>query len=105
MDLSSRHCFNHPEREAAVICPECRKFFCRECVTEYDDRMLCADCLLKIIKSPLAERLRLRHVKRIGVCLLGILTAWLFFYALGQALLSIPTPFHEGTVWKQSKNK
>jgi hypothetical protein len=28
------------------------------------------------------------------------LAAWLFFYLLGQALLSMDAAFHEGTIWR-----
>ncbi len=99
-DIAFRRCFNHPEREAAVICPECKKNFCRECVTEHDDRMLCARCLQKLLKTPFIKRFRLRYITRLGQCLLGFLIAWLFFYYLGEILLSIPASFHEGTIWK-----
>ena len=99
-DIASRRCFNHPEREAAVMCPECKKDFCRECVTEHDDRMLCARCLQKLLKKPFIKRFRLRYLLRIGQCLMGFLIAWLVFYYLGEMLLSIPTSFHEGTIWK-----
>jgi len=99
-DLSARRCFNHIEREAAVLCPECKKYFCRECVTEHDDRMLCAQCMQNLLKIPFIKRFRLRYLKRITLVGLGILMAWLFFYYLGEILLSIPTSFHEGTIWK-----
>lgn len=98
--IASRRCFNHPEREAAVICPECKKGFCRECVTEHDDRMLCARCLQNLIHTPFINRFRLRYITRLAQCLLGFLIAWLFFYYLGEILLSIPASFHEGTIWK-----
>ena len=100
-DIASRRCFHHPEREAAVICPECKKNFCRECVTEHDDRMLCAQCLQKLLKTPLIKRFRLRYLNRAGQCLLGLLVAWLFFYYLGEVLLSVPVSYHEGTIWKE----
>jgi len=32
--------------------------------------------------------------------LAGLLSAWLFFYAVGRDLLAIPDSFHEGTIWK-----
>jgi hypothetical protein len=32
--------------------------------------------------------------------LLGILIIWLFFYVVGRALVSLPSSFHEGTMWK-----
>lgn len=103
-DIASRRCFNHPEREAAVICPECKKDYCRECVTEHDDRMLCAQCLQKLLKTPFIKRFRLRYLKKFAQCLLGFLIAWMFFYYLGEILLSIPASFHEGTIWKSVKS-
>jgi len=100
--LTSQRCFNHPQREAAALCPECGRYFCRECVTEHEDRVLCASCLrdLKIDKgngpSITAPALRLSQA------LLGVLIAWLFFYYMAETLLSIPDSFHDGTVWEKA---
>ena len=44
-DLLHQRCFNHMLREAVACCPECRRYFCRECVTEHEDKVLCAACL------------------------------------------------------------
>jgi len=33
--------------------------------------------------------------------MLGLLVAWLFFYLIGSALLSIPASFHEGELWQR----
>ena len=41
-DLVHQRCFNHMLREAVACCPECRRYFCRECVTEHEDKVLCA---------------------------------------------------------------
>ena len=35
----------------------------------------------------------------------GLLTAWIFFYLLGAALLRMPTSFHEGTLWESSSDR
>ena len=35
-----------------------------------------------------------------GQALLVLVLLWLTFYCLGQALLLLPTPFHEGTLWR-----
>jgi hypothetical protein len=32
-------------------------------------------------------------------CLAGVVTAWIFFYLIGQGLLRVPSSFHEGTLW------
>lgn len=100
--LAHQRCFHHSRREAAARCPECGRFFCRECVTEHDDRVICARCLRKLVRRPLTERLRLAGIVRIAQCLLGVLIVWLFFYCLGRALLSLPADFHEGTLWRAS---
>ncbi|MEK7685231.1 MAG: rhomboid family protein [Verrucomicrobiota bacterium] len=98
--LSQQRCLNHAGREAVARCPVCHQCYCRECVTEHDDRLICAACLKKAFPPLARRRFRLARVLRAGQCALGMLTAWLFFYWMGQALLSIPTSFHEGTVWQ-----
>lgn len=40
-------CLIHTAREAVARCPQCRQFFCRECITEHGGRVLCAPCLAK----------------------------------------------------------
>jgi hypothetical protein len=39
---------------------------------------------------------------RTGQVITGILVLWILFYFLGQILVSIPSSFHEGTVWKSA---
>ena len=31
----------------------------------------------------------------------GVLLLWLVFFAAGRALVAIPSPFHEGTLWEE----
>jgi hypothetical protein len=99
MDLHQQRCFNHHDREAAARCPECGQYFCRECVTEHEDRVLCANCLRKLARVPLLRRRGFAGVLRLGQCLLGFFVAWFFFYLVGEGLLSLPTSFHEATLW------
>ncbi len=99
-DLSGRRCLNHPGREAVAVCPECKRFFCRECVTEHEDRVLCATCLKARLERPTKRRVFLRGVIRFAECCFGFLLLWILFYALGQVLISIPSSFHEGTIWQ-----
>jgi hypothetical protein len=98
--LSLERCFNHAAREAVACCPECRRYFCRECVTEHDTRLLCATCLKKSADPPLTRRRGLAEVLRAAQLLGGVLLAWLFFYWVGQTLLGLPNSFHDGTLWR-----
>jgi hypothetical protein len=99
MPLSDQRCLHHPLREAVARCPECRNTFCRECVTEHEDRVLCAACLKKSSLQPDARPFRWDRIVRVLPLLMGVVVAWLFFYWLGGVLLAIPSSFHEGTSW------
>lgn len=98
--LSQQRCFNHLPREAVARCPDCARYFCRECVTEHDDRVICAACLKQISMPPLTRRRARTGAVRLLQCLLGFLTVWFFFYLIGDGLLRLPTSFHEGTLWE-----
>ena len=100
--LSLQRCFNHSAREAAARCPECGHFYCRECITEHDDRLICAACLLTLAKVPFTRRGGFVAVLRVAQATGGVFLLLVFFYVLGQTLLSIPSSFHDGTVWKPS---
>lgn len=99
--ITLQRCAHHPDREAAARCPECGRFFCRECITEHDERVICADCLAKLSQpaAPGPGR-NFAPVLRLFQCGAAILTAWVFFYLVGRVLLSIPAAIHEGTLWQ-----
>jgi hypothetical protein len=99
-DLAYQRCLNHAEREAVARCPGCGNCFCRECITEHEDRVLCAACLRRAGRAPLLRRRGFAGVTRLAQCLLGLLVAWFFFYLIGESLLALPTSFHEGTLWQ-----
>lgn len=98
--LSHQRCFHHASREAAARCPECRQFYCRECITEHDDRVICAACLKKLARAPFTQRSGFVGVVRAVQLTFGLTVLVVFFYLLGQSLLSVPDSFHDGTVWK-----
>ena len=99
--VAEQRCLRHPLREAVARCLQCHYFYCRECITEHEDRVLCADCLAKFLRS--SEK-RGSIFGQIAVALfstVGIATAWLFFYFIGELLVRAPISFHEGTVWEK----
>ena len=99
-DLTNQRCNNHRQREAVARCPQCRRYFCRECITEHEDRVLCASCLSKLHNRSSARPFKLYGLVRIWQFLAGGIIIWMFFYYLGQALLGLPSSFHEGTLWQ-----
>jgi hypothetical protein len=83
-----QRCLLHASREAVARCPECRNSYCRECVTEHDERLICAACLKKIGQRGVRKRaLHLGAVAPLG----GFLLAWFCFYMMGWLLSRIPT--------------
>jgi hypothetical protein len=102
MELAAQRCRNHPAREAVARCPGCGRFFCRECISEHEGRVLCASCLAALLHKKVAPRRRLAHVRRLVLAGAGIVTAWIFFDLLGHILLKIPVSVHEGTIWQKA---
>jgi len=99
-DISRQRCHNHPGREAVALCTACGRSFCRECVAEHDDRMFCASCIEKLLRPSSSMRISFSDIFAGAQSLLGIVITWLVFYYLGQMLLSLPSSFHDGTLWQ-----
>lgn len=93
-DLTRRRCRLHPSREAAALCPGCGRFYCRECISEHRERVLCAECLRGVGAPQSARRGAFAAARRVLQVASGVLSAWLFFYLLGQALLRLPDAVH-----------
>jgi len=98
-ELTYQRCANHAIREAVARCPDCKRFFCRECITEHEDIVLCSACLARRLAK--TERKRYRGILRIFPLAIGVVAAWLFFYWIGELLLLLPSSFHEGTFWQK----
>lgn len=96
-----KYCFHHQRREAVARCPACRRFFCRECVTEHDEQVICASCLSKNVSPSGIRRIRWAFLTGPFQLLAGLLIAWLVFYGLGQILVAIPADFHGGS-WTET---
>src|SRR5271165_6140445 len=91
MNLVDQRCSNHSLREAAVQCPSCKRFFCRECVTEHQGRMICVGCVAARVAAQPGARFQARWTIMAAA---GIVLAWLLFYYLGLTLTRIPSEFH-----------
>lgn len=99
--LARQRCLHNVSREAVARCLDCRQFFCRECITEHDERVVCASCLKKVAQAaarPARRRMRLWPVVQTAA---GLLLAVFFFYLIGSALLALPDSFHQGSLWEQ----
>jgi len=85
---------------ASARCPQCRRFFCKECITEHSGKVLCTTCL-----SQTAPAISDKHSRRAVLIhaiqfLTGLWLIWVFFYYVARILLLIPTAFHEGSLWQ-----
>lgn len=101
MEIAKQRCFNHRVREAVAVCPECRRYFCRECVTEHKDRVICAACL-RASQTAGQERISLLHAAFVFLqAVFSFILLWFLFYGLARILLYIPSSFHEGNLWRE----
>jgi len=100
--LAQQRCFNHALREAVARCTACHQYFCRECITDHDDRMICAACLAREVAPGKIARPRTRSLLHLAQTVAGMAILWLGFYCLGLALLELPSDFHEGTIWEEN---
>ena len=101
--ILAQRCAHHQTREAVARCPGCQRFFCRECVSEHEDRVLCARCLTAALRVTTATRSRIGPLLRIAGALTGLVLAWWFFDLLGRGLTALPADVHEGTVWEEGE--
>ena len=100
--FANRRCLQHTLREAVARCPECREFFCRECITEHDDRVICSSCLREVVARAAKPKRSFAAILRPAAVLGGLMVAWFFFYLIGHWTSALPSSFHEGTVWTEA---
>src|SRR5215213_4913397 len=97
----TERCLHHPAREAVARCPECEHFFCRECISEHDDRVLCARCLTRGAREPKRSGPRFAKIIRLAAAVVGLLATWWYFDLVAKGLMRLPASVHEGTVWEK----
>ena len=100
LNLTHQRCQQHKSREAVARCPECSRFFCRECITEHADKVLCASCLGKTLETSTNKSTPFEWVFHLSHFFVGFVILYLLFYYLAQILLAFPSSFHEGTIWQ-----
>jgi hypothetical protein len=93
MNILDQRCLNHATREAVAQCPTCKRFFCRECITEHAGRMICVACVNALSRDAQKTE-RAARARWTVTALAGLLIAWLVFYYLGLTLARIPSKFH-----------
>jgi hypothetical protein len=98
--LAQQRCLNHLAREAVARCVECRQFFCRECIAEHDDCVVCAACLKKLSAPKKKQTRRRWNVWLATQLAAGLFFAWIFFYVTGRLLLALPDKFHADNLWE-----
>lgn len=104
MNISvAQRCAYHRTREAVARCPECQRFFCRECVSEHEDRVLCAGCLSATLRVEAPRSSRVGPILRVAGAVTGLLIAWWFYDLIGRGLTALPANVHSGTIWEGSE--
>ena len=98
--LASQRCLHHALREAVARCPECGQFFCRECITEHAERVVCAACLKKVAQAAAQPARRRVNLWPVFQGTGGLVLAWFVFYTIGRMLLALPDSFHDGSLWQ-----
>lgn len=93
MGISLSRCFNHAAREAVARCPECTDYFCRECVTEHENKVICASCFRTTTEGAEQEK-RNSVIVSLLALVLGVALIWCVTYLVGRGLLAVPSSWH-----------
>jgi hypothetical protein len=88
--LRHARCLFHPLREAAARCPHCGGTFCRECVTDEDDKLACPPCLRRITRPPAPKQSLTRRFRQTLAGLLALACLVGLFFALLRWRVNTP---------------
>jgi hypothetical protein len=88
------------QREAVASCPSCQHHYCRECITEHEDIIVCRHCLASQIdlqpKEPSPFISYSLGFVEMSVGLVILLSSIYFYcFLFSQA----PKDFHDGEIW------
>jgi hypothetical protein len=97
--LIRERCWHHPDREAAGRCTGCARFFCRECITEHDDRFICATCLERAARARTHRGTRVFQTTLLTCA--GFIAAWVAFYAAAEWFASRAHEWQDNKTWQQ----
>lgn len=94
MTVADEKCWYHAARAAAARCPECEKYYCRECITEHEGQVICATCLDALTTEEEREE-QASGLFSIVYGLLGMLLSWLLFYVISRSLIELSKPLRK----------
>ena len=95
--FAQKRCFVHSLREAVCLCTECRHSFCRECATDYDGRLVCTACVVKLRRPAQTGRGYVTAISTSLSIATALLVAWVFFYMAGRVFLLAEPAHHTFT--------
>lgn len=75
-------------------CPQCTRYFCRECVTDHDGRLMCRSCLATAAAADVATPRAWGKIVWPLLAAAGWLLAWFLAYAAGDLLTRVPDSWH-----------
>lgn len=104
--VSARMCAIHPAREAVARCPSCSAFYCRECITEHDYRMICAGCLAALLegKGEVEKKGGRAGLGGPAITLVqvvvGVMVVWFVCFTMAELLREMPPDLHSGSMFE-----
>lgn len=88
--IHASRCVLHTQREAAARCPECKRFFCRECITEHDGRVLCSGCLAEQGQDQKESRRDTEKLRMTAQLIVALLILMMMFLSVGIIIQILP---------------
>lgn len=102
-NLNATKCFFHGTREAEARCPTCGHFYCRECVTFFDGKLVCSSCIAK--SNPETKPVQKSSFRKIVSFLplsFYFFLLWVVFYLVGYRLMQVWADTHNQNVWEEA---